>query len=91
MARKMMVREITTTTVKLAKMTVVDGQPQALALNDEIIIGNVTLERAQKEMKKKHGEGVTVFTLTPNTYTYEMSVEDFIKHASLKEVATVEA
>jgi hypothetical protein len=91
MARKMMSREITTTTVKLAKMEVIDGQPQAVSLEDEILVGNITLEKAQKEMKKKHGEGVTVFTLIPNTQSYEMAVEDFLKFASVKPEESVQA
>lgn len=91
MARKMMSREITTTTIKLAKMEVIDGQPQAVSLEDEILVGNIMLEKAQKEMKKKHGEGVTVFTRIPNTQIYEMTVEDFLKFASVKQAEPVQA
>jgi hypothetical protein len=83
--RKNMTKEVTTTKVKLAKMEMVAGTPTAIAMEDEILIGNVSLEKAQSLAKKKHGVGVTVFEVVADTKVYEMSVEDFIKHASLKE------
>lgn len=86
--RKMMQKEITKTNVKLAKMDLQDGQPVAIPLPDETLLGNVSLEKAQKEMSKKH-QGATVFSVEPDTVTYEMSVEDFIKHATIKEVQAV--
>lgn len=85
MARKFMTKEVTSTLVKVAKMEMVDGLPKALPLEDEILIGNVTLENAQKAMNKKHGAGTVVFEVIADTKVYEMSVEDFIKVASLKE------
>jgi hypothetical protein len=36
-------------------------------------------------MVKKHGQGVSVMTVEPNTIVYEMPVEDFINLASVKE------
>jgi len=82
--RKMMTREVTKTTVKVGKLEMVDGQPQAVTLPDEVIIGNVTLEKAQKQLNKKYGEPVTVFAVEPDTTTYEMPVDDFIKFATIK-------
>jgi hypothetical protein len=82
--RKMMSREITTTTVKIAKMEVVNGLPQAVPMEDEVLLGNVNLEKAQKEIGKKYGQGVTVFEVSPDTQTYELAVDDFLKAASLK-------
>jgi hypothetical protein len=84
MARKMLTREITTTTVKAAKMTVVDGQPTAETLEDVLLVGNVTLEKANKELKKMHGEGTTVFTVIPETKQYEMPVDVFLQYATIK-------
>jgi hypothetical protein len=84
MARKTMTKEVTSTNVKLAKMVMVDGSPSAETLPDEILIGNVTLENAQKHVTKKHGVGVTVFAVEPKTDVYEMSVEEFIKVATLR-------
>lgn len=84
MARKMMTKEVTKTTVKLAKMVNENGVPKAEALEDEILLGNVTLEKAQKEIVKKHGASVTVFGVEPDTTLYEMPVEEFIKIATVK-------
>jgi hypothetical protein len=82
--RKMMTKEVTSTTVKIAKMEMVDGLPQAITLPNEVMLGNVSVERAQKEVTKKHGAGVTVFEVLPETTVYEMAVEDFIKLAVVK-------
>lgn len=84
--RKMMSKEVTKTAVKIAKM-IVDGKgmPKAEPLQDEVLIGNVSLEKAQKEINKKFpGQAVTVFAVEPSTEVYQMAVEDFIKHATLK-------
>lgn len=82
--RKLMTKEVTTTTVTLAKMEMVEGKPVAVELPSEIIIGNVTLEKAQKIVNKKYGQSVTVFTVVADTQTYEMEVEQFIQLASIK-------
>lgn len=84
--RKMMTKEVTFTTIKVAKMEMVDGSPEAVALPDEVLIGNIRLERAQREMNKLYGEPVTVFSVEPETHVYEMAVEDFIKVAEVKEI-----
>lgn len=89
--RKMMTKEVTKTTVKLAKMEMVNGLPQAIKMEDEILLGNVSLEKAQKEITKKHGAGVTVFEVAADTTLYEMAVEDFIKQAAVKEPEAIEA
>lgn len=81
MARKTMTKEVTHTTIKLSKVSVVEGTPQLEEMEDEVLIGNVTLEKAQKEITKKHGEGVTVYGVHPTTEKYQMKVEDFIANA----------
>ena len=83
MARKMMTKEVTTTTVKLGKIEMVDGTPTVVTLPDEVILGNCSPEKTQKLMNKKHGV-VTVFEVIPNTRVYEMEVEKFIELATLK-------
>jgi hypothetical protein len=82
--QKMVTREITSTTIKVADMQIENGQPVAVALPDEILIGNVTLEKAQKELNKKYGRAVTVFGLTVNTHSYELPVETFLEFATIK-------
>jgi hypothetical protein len=82
--RKMLTKEVTSTTLSIAKMDLVDGQPQAVTLPEEVLLGNVSLEKAQKEMNKKFGQPITIFKLEANTQTYEMPVEEFIKVATIK-------
>lgn len=84
MARKMMTKEVTTTTVKIGKIEMVNGTPNVVMLPEEKINGNITLEKAQKLMNKKHGV-VTVFEVVPETQVYEMDVMEFIKVAKLKD------
>lgn len=79
-----MTKEVTKTTVKVAKMEMVEGNPQAVTLPDEILLGNVSLEKAQKDVNKKYGHPVTVFGVEADTTIYEMPVEEFIKYASIK-------
>jgi len=83
--RRMMTREVTKTTIKVAKLEMVDGEVKTVVLPDEIKIGNIRLERAQRMMNKKYGEPVTVLQVIPETTTYEMPVETFIEHATIKE------
>lgn len=82
--RKTMQREITKTTVKLATMEIENGLPVAKPLEDVTLIGNVSLERAQSIVKKEVDPKATVFEVVPETNVYEMDVEEFIKHATLK-------
>lgn len=83
--RKIMTKEITKTNVRVGKIKVVDGQPQLETMPDEILLGNVSMEKAQKEVRKKHGENATVFGVEADTNVYELEVEEFIKHARIKE------
>jgi hypothetical protein len=82
--RKMMTKEVTATKVQVAKMVLADGMPKAERLPVLTLLGNVNLEKAQKEAVKQLGAGVTVFSVEPETKVYEMPVEEFIKVASLK-------
>lgn len=84
MARKMMTKEVTKTTIKLGRIEMVEGAPKVVSLPDEIVLGNCSLEKAQKLMNKKHGV-VTVFEVIPDTNVYEMEVERFIELAKLKD------
>lgn len=89
--RKFMTKEVTKTIVKVARMTQdVNGMPVAEQLADEVLIGNVSQEKAQKEVNKKYDFPVTVFGVSADTQVFEMAVEDFIKHATLKVDAPAE-
>lgn len=84
----MMTKEVVNTNVKLAVLEMVDGTPQAKQLPDETLLGNVSMEKAQKELNKKHGKPVTIISVEPDATTYEMPVLDFIKVATVKEPQT---
>ncbi len=84
MARKTMKKEVTHTTVKLARMTTDGaGNPQAEKLPDMTLIGNVSLDKAQKQAAKQFDFPVTVFGVEPETQVYELPVEEFLKYATV--------
>jgi len=83
--RKTMTREITKTTVELGKIKMVDGNPKVEQLPTETMLGNVSMEKAQKKLNKKYNEPVTIFSVEANTTTYEMPVETFMQYATVKE------
>jgi hypothetical protein len=82
---KMMTKEITKTTVRLAKLTVENGEPKMLKLPEEILLGNVKQEAAQKMLNKKFGEPVAILEIFPETTVYELPVEEFIKIATIRQ------
>jgi hypothetical protein len=84
-SRKMMQREVTTTFVKVAMIEVVDGEPKMKELPEEELVGNVSMEFAQRKLNKKYGQPVTIIELFADTKVYEMPLEDFIQHAKVKE------
>lgn len=81
----MMTKQVTKTTIVIAKMEMQDGIPVAVSIPNEVVIGNIKIERAQRMVDKLHGAGATVLEVHADTETYEMSVEDFINIASIKE------
>ena len=83
--RKKMTKEVTKTTIKIAKVQNVDGQLTTEQLDDIIMIGNVSAEKAQKHVHKELGTNATVFGVEVSTEVYEMDVEEFIKYATLKQ------
>jgi hypothetical protein len=85
-SRKMMQREVTTTFVKVAMIEVVDGEPKMVTLPDEELVGNVSMEHAQRKLNKKYGQPVTILELQPDTKVYEMPLEEFIQQATIKQV-----
>lgn len=80
MAVSSIYREVTTTQIEMAKIEMVDGEVKAVSLPPVTKVGNVTKERAQREMKKEFGE-VTVTAVTPTTKRYKMPVLQFMELA----------
>jgi len=84
--RKTMTKEVTKTVVKVTEVKSVDGQPVAERLEDVTLLGNVSLEKAQRIVAKEFaGRNVTVFEVETNTQVYELPVEEFIEIARVKE------
>lgn len=83
--RKQMQREVTFTTVKVAKMEVKNGLPVAVPLEEIKLLGNVSAEKAQKEVQKAYDFPVTVFERISDTKRYTMDIEKFIELADIEE------
>jgi hypothetical protein len=82
--RKLMTKEVTSTIVKVAKIDMVEGQPQAVELEPITLLGNVDLEKAQKIVSKAKGPTVTVLSVEADTQVYELEVTEFLKVARLR-------
>ena len=79
-----MTKEVTMTTVKIAKVGMDEnGLPTAEQLEPITMLGNVSKEKAQKLVNKDMGMDVTVFAVETITQVYKMKVKDFIKVAEL--------
>ena len=89
--RKLMTKEVTVSTIKMARMDIIDGKPVAIELEPVTVLGRITKEKAQREINKKdqiilkYPFPVTVYEVSTETDVYEMEVEDFIKQAKKRE------
>ena len=83
--RKLMTKEVTVSTIKMARMDIIEGKPVAIELEPVTVLGRITKDKAQREMNKKHQIPVTVYEVSTETDVYEMEVEDFIKQAKKRE------
>lgn len=83
LARKTMGKQITTTTVKSAVVEMVDGKVSGRSLEDEVFIGNLTMEQAKKEIDKLHPDlNAQVMEVIPETNRYTMPVEKYMELAT---------
>lgn len=83
--RKFMTKEVTFTTCKVAEMAVVDGKPTVIEHDTERFLGNPSQQKIEKELYKMYKKQLTAYDLETETKVYEMAVEDFMKHATVKE------
>lgn len=88
--RKSIVRTITATTIKSANLKFENGKPVATENVPFTVNGVLTMEKAQKEVTKKYGQFAQVTDIKAVDDVYEISVEDFIKHAKKVEQPTAE-
>jgi hypothetical protein len=85
LVRKMMTKEVTQTTIKCAKIEMVNGKPQIKHLPDEVVWGRLKQSEAQKILNKKYDFPVSVLELIPDTIVYEMEVQKFMQLATIKQ------
>ncbi len=89
--RKTIERTITATTIESANVTFEKGKP-VIKNNEPLTVnGNITEDKALKEVRKAYGEMAQVTSLAVIDDRYEISVEDFIKYATKIETPTEEA
>lgn len=77
-------REITSTKVDSLEIVVENGQATLQPMEQEILVGNVDAETAQKLLIKKHGKPVQVVKVEADTKRYRMPLDKFIELAEIK-------
>lgn len=84
MMRKTIVRTMATSTIEAYKLELVNGQPKAEKLEPITVMGKATEKEALKAFKEKYGKNapITVSTIVVTEDCYEISVEEFLKHAT---------
>lgn len=84
MMRKTIVRTMATSTINAFKLEIVDGKPEAKALEPVTIMGKAKEKDALKALKETLGSvnGVTIGSIEVSEDTYEISVDDFLKYAT---------
>ena len=83
MMRKTIVRTMATSTINAFSLTVENGVPKVENLEPLTVMGKASEKEALKALKDKYGKNapVTVASIDVEEDTYEISVEDFLKHA----------
>lgn len=83
MARKYIQRKMISSTINAFKLEVVDGQPKAEQIETITVTGKVNEKTALKILKEKYGKEValTISSIDELEEMYEISVDDFMKHA----------
>lgn len=83
-----MIKRTITATKVLFKLIKTDEQGEVeVTEHEKVLSGSVSKEKAtkalNKELKLPNNETFLITSLTEETNRYEISVEDFIKHATL--------
>ena len=81
-----------TSTIQAFKLTIENGQPKVENLESLVVMGKATEKEALKALKEKYGKNapVTIASIEAQEDTYEISVEDFVKHAKKVDKKTVD-
>lgn len=92
MMRKTICRTMATSTITAYTVKMENGLPVAEALDPITIMGKAKEKDALKAVKEKYGTvAVTIGEIKIEEATYEISVDDFIKHATKVENETAKA
>ena len=83
MMRKTIVRTMATSTVEAYTLEIVDDMPKPEKLEPITVMGKVTEKEALKAFKEKYGKSkpITISSIKVQEDCYEISVEEFLKHA----------
>lgn len=83
MMRKTITRTMATSTIHGFSLTVENGQPKTECLDPVTVMGKANDKEALRALKDKYGKDatVTVAKIEVAEDTYEISVDDFMKHA----------
>lgn len=82
--RKDMRKLVRLTEIKSARIQMVDGEPVAEKLDDEIVFGTYDMEKAQRHMEKLYNDNkVTVLEITHKKIQYKAMVKDFMEIAEI--------
>jgi hypothetical protein len=79
--RKSITRTITATTIESAIVIFEKGVPVVKPNKSITVNGEITEEKALKEVRKAYGMNSQITALNKVDDVYEISVEDFIKYA----------
>lgn len=85
--RTTITRTITSTKIHGCKVKIENGTPVAEPVEPITVYGEVTEDQAQRKMDKAYGKNgkVVVSKIETEEKLYEISVEDFVKHATVVE------
>ena len=93
--RRTIVRTITATTIQSVKLSFINGKAELIDNEVMTLNGKIDEATALKIVRKTYGDNAQLKNVEETTNTYEISVDDFIKHATIieaeKEVAPKEA
>ena len=76
-------RKLIETTIHGVSFKLKDGQPFMTTLEPVVVYGNVDNETALRELKRVYGkhEAIEIKSIVSEEQNFEITVQDFIKHA----------
>ena len=78
---KFITRTIVSSTLSASKIETVDGKPAIKHLEPFTVEGSLDVEKAQKAVFKKYGQGATLTAIEETSKQYRMEVSKFVELA----------